>query len=207
MPTGYTAGILDGKINTFEEFATVCTRAFGATIHMRDNPMDSPYEPRTPSDYYTNSIQSKRERLEEIESMSDEKIVEDFNTQLEADLKYHQTKMEEDKRNLEKLNSMIESAKSWVPPTEDHQPFRNFMIEQIETTIKVDGDPSYHVNKIVEIKKQIEEGINPNEYREETIQEIKRQISYHETEHQKELVRCKDSNEWMEKFFESIKKQ
>jgi len=206
MPTGYTAGILDGKVNTFEEFATVCTRAFGATIHMRDNPMDSPYEPRTPSDYHTNSIHSKRERLEEIESMSDEKIVEDFNTQLGEDLKYHQTKMEEDKRNLEKLNSMLESAKSWVPPTEDHQPFRNFMIEQIESTIKVDGDPSYHVNKIVGIKKQMEEGINPKEYREETIQEIKSQISYHETEYQKELVRCKDSNDWMDKFFESIKK-
>lgn len=206
MPTGYTAGIIDGEITTFEQFATQCTRAFGATIHMRDNPMDSPYEPRTPSDYHTNSIQSKRERLEEIESMSDEKIVEDFNTQLEEDLKYHQTKMEEDKRNLEKLNSMLESAKSWVPPTEDHQPFRNFMIEQIESTIKVDGDPSYHTNKMVEIKKQMEEGINPKEYREETIQEIRGQISYHETEYQKELVRCKDSNDWMDKFFESIKK-
>ena len=206
MPTGYTAGIINGEITTFEQFATQCTRAFGATIHMRDNPMDSPYEPRTPSDYHTNSIQSKRERLEEIESMSDEKIVEDFNTQLGEDLKYHQTKMEEDKRNLEKLNSMLESAKSWVPPTEDHQPFRNFMIEQIESTIKVDGDPSYHVNKMVGIKKQMEEGINPKEYREETIQEIKSQISYHETEYQKELVRCKDSNDWMDKFFESIKK-
>ena len=206
MPTGYTAGIIDGEITTFEQFATQCTRAFGATIHMRDNPMDSPYEPRTPSDYHTNSIQSKRERLEEIESMSDEKIVEDFNTQLEEDLKYHQTKMEEDKRNLEKLNSMLESAKSWIPPTEDHQSFRNFMIEQIESTIKVDGDPSYHTNKMVEIKKQMEEGINPKEYREETIQEIKGQISYHETEYQKELVRCKDSNDWMDKFFESIKK-
>ena len=206
MPTGYTAGIIDGEITTFEQFATQCTRAFGATIHMRDNPMDSPYEPRTPSDYHTNSIQSKRERLEEIESMSDEKIVEDFNTQLGEDLKYHQTKMEEDKRNLEKLNSMLESAKSWVPPTEDHQPFRNFMIEQVESTIKVDGDPSYHVNKMVGIKKQMEEGINPKEYREETIQEIKSQISYHETEYQKELVRCKDSNDWMDKFFESIKK-
>ena len=206
MPTGYTAGIIDGEITTFEQFATQCTRAFGATIHMRDNPMDSPYEPRTPSDYHTNSIQSKRERLEEIESMSDEKIVEDFNTQLGEDLKYHQTKMEEDKRNLEKLNSMLESAKSWIPPTEDHQSFRNFMIEQIESTIKVDGDPSYHTNKMVEIKKQMEEGINPKEYREETIQEIKSQISYHETEYQKELVRCKDSNDWMDKFFESIKK-
>jgi len=206
MPTGYTAGILDGKVNTFEEFATVCTRAFGATIHMRDDSLDSPYEPRTPSDYYINSIQSKRERLEEIESMTDEKIVEDFNSQLKENLDYHQAKLEEDTKNLKKLSSMLESAKSWVPPTEDHESFRNFMIEQLESTIKVDGDPSYHVNKIIEIKKQMEGGINPREYREETIQEIKRQISYYETEHQKELVRCKDSNEWMEKFFESIKK-
>jgi hypothetical protein len=101
---------------------------------------------------------------------------------------------------------MLESAKSWVPPTEDHQSFRDFMIEQIESTIKVDGDPSYHGNKIVEIKKKMEEGINPKEHREETIQEIKSQISYHETEYQKELARCKGSNEWMDKFLESIKK-
>jgi hypothetical protein len=52
----------------------------------------------------------------------------------------------------------------------------------------------------------MEEGVNPKEYREETIQEIKRQISYYETEYQKELARCKGSNEWMDKFLESIKK-
>ena len=37
MPTGYTAGILEGKIKTFPEFAKICMRAFGAAIHMRDN--------------------------------------------------------------------------------------------------------------------------------------------------------------------------
>lgn len=40
MPTGYTAGILDNKITTFSEFALLCSRAFGATIHMREDDLD-----------------------------------------------------------------------------------------------------------------------------------------------------------------------
>ena len=206
MPTGYTAGIIDGEITTFEQFATQCTRAFGATIHMRDNPMDSPYEPRTPSEYYTNSLQSQREELERMESLTDEDIVQEFEVSRRDSLEYHEKGLEKDKANLEKLNSILSSAKAWVPPTEDHEGLRDFMIEQIESTIKVDGDPSYHVNKIVQIKQEMEGGIDPKVYREERIKEIKDKISYYEIENRKELVRCKQSNDWMEKFFESIKK-
>ena len=80
------------------------------------------------------------------------------------------------------------------------------MIEQRESTIKVDGDPSYHVNKIVQIKQEMEKGIDPKVYRRKKIKEIEDKISYYEIEHQKEMDRCKKSNDWMEKFFESIKK-
>jgi hypothetical protein len=206
MPTGYTAGIIDGKITTFEQFATQCSRAFGATIHMRDNPLDSPYEPRTPSEYYVNSLQSQREKLEETKTMTDEAIVQDFETLLKDRLEYHERELEKTKVNLGRLNSIMESAKSWVPPTEDHEGVRDYMIDQLEITIKADGDPSYHVNKIVQAKKELEEGIDPKVYREEKIKEIEDRISYYGGEVQKELERCKQSNDWMDKFLESIKK-
>jgi hypothetical protein len=206
MPTGYTAGIIDGKITTFEQFATQCSRAFGATIHMRDNPLDSPYEPRTPSEYYVNSLQSQREKLEEMKTMTDEAIVQDFENLLNDSLKYHERELEKTKVNLGRLNSIMESAKSWVPPTEDHEGVRDYMIDQLEITIKADGDPSYHVNKIVQAKKELEEGIDPKVYREEKIKEIEDRISYYGAEVQKELERCKQSNDWMDKFLESIKK-
>ena len=206
MPTGYTAGIIDGKITTFEQFATQCSRAFGATIHMRDNPLDSPYEPRTPSEYYVNSLQSQREKLEEMKTMTDEAIVQDFENLLKDSLEYHERELEKTKVNLGRLNSIMEAAKSWVPPTEDHGGVRDYMIDQLEITIKADGDPSYHVNKIVQAKKELEEGIDPKVYREERIKEIEDQISRYETEVQKELERCKQSNDWMDKFLESIKK-
>jgi len=204
MPTGYTAGIIDGEITAFEQFATQCTRAFGATIHMRDNPLDSPYEPRTPSEYYVNSLQSQREELEKMESLTDEEIVQEFETSTKENLDYHEKALEKNKANLEKLNSILSSAKAWVPPTGEHEGLGTFMIEQIESTIKMDGDPSYHVNKIVQIKQEMEGGIDPKVYREERMKEIKDRILYFEDEHQKELVRCKQSNDWMEKFFESI---
>ena len=206
MPTGYTAGIIDGEITTFEQFATQCSRAFGATIHMRDNPLDSPYEPRTPSEYYVNSLQSQREKLEETKTMTDEAIVRDFENLLNDSLKYHERELEKTKVNLGRLNSIMESAKSWVPPTEDHEGVRDYMIDQLEITIKADGDPSYHVNKIVQAKKELEEGIDPKVYREERIKESEDRISYYEGEVQKELERCKQSNDWMDKFLESIKK-
>jgi hypothetical protein len=206
MPTGYTAGIIDGEITTFEQFATQCSRAFGATMHMRDNPLDSPYEPRTPSEYYVNSLQSQREKLEETKTMTDEAIVQDFETLLKDSLEYHERELEKTKVNLGRLNSIMESAKSWVPPTEDHEGVRDYMIDQLEITIKADGDPSYHVNKIVQAKKELEEGIDPKVYREEKIKEIEDRISYYEGEVQKELERCKQSNDWMDKFLESIKK-
>lgn len=206
MPTGYTAGIIDGKITTFEQFATQCSRAFGATIHMRDNPLDSPYEPRTPSQYYVNSLQSQREKLEETKTMTDEAIVQDFENLLKDSLEYHERELEKTKVNLGRLNSIMESAKSWVPPTEDHEGVRDYMIDQLEITIKADGDPSYHVNKIVQAKKELEEGIDPKVYREEKIKEIEDRISYYEVEVRKELERCKQSNDWMDKFLESIKK-
>ena len=205
MPTGYTAGILDGTITTFEQFVLQCSRAFGATIHMRDESLDTPYEPRTPSEYYSTSLQSQREELEKMKTISDEEIVQEYESLLRESLEYHEGELEKTKSNLEKLNSLLESAKSWIPPTEEHDGIREYMIDQLELTIKADGDLSYHVDKIIQAKKEIEEGIDPQVYRKERIKGIEDRISYYEIEHQKELERCKQSNRWMESLLESIK--
>jgi hypothetical protein len=40
MPTGYTAGVADGTITEFREYALLCARAFGACIMLRDEPVE-----------------------------------------------------------------------------------------------------------------------------------------------------------------------
>ena len=42
MPTGYTAIIEDDPNCTFEQYLMRCARAFGATVTMRDDPLDKP---------------------------------------------------------------------------------------------------------------------------------------------------------------------
>ena len=89
MPTGYTAGILDGKITTFPQFAKQCMRAFGATIHMRDDDMDAEITPRTPSDYYSKEIEKAKQLLKDAETFSDEVIVKNRKEELEKSKEYH----------------------------------------------------------------------------------------------------------------------
>lgn len=62
MPTGYTVGIADGKITTFEQYAMTCARAFGALVMMRDDPFDAPIpEEIKVADYYVTNAKEKSE--------------------------------------------------------------------------------------------------------------------------------------------------
>jgi hypothetical protein len=204
MPTGYTSGILDGKINTFEEFAIICTRNFGAAMHMKENSIFSEYEPRIPDDFYSKNIEEWKEKLVRIKSMTDEEITEDFNSKMEEKLVYLREKLEEETGNLAKLNYILEKAKSWIPPTKDHYSLKKFMIEQLEVTIKNDGDASYTEDRIIKIEELLNDPFDVKYYREKEISTISDNISRYEISYQQELERCKRSNQWMEEFFGSI---
>jgi len=152
MPTGYTTRIIDGDITTFEEFAKLCARAFGATIHMRDENLDKEYEPRIPSDYYSRVIAETKEEIERIKNSTDEEIKLDILNKYNKDLLYHKNKIEEIERHASSLTPMLEKAQSYVPPTEEHIGIREFMIEQLRQTIDRDCDTEYHIERIKEIE-------------------------------------------------------
>ena len=79
MPTGYTAGIIDGSIKTFEQYAKTCVRAFGAAIHMRDDSLSEEYVPREPGDYHLNALNRAKKQLNQSKKMTDTKIIKDRN--------------------------------------------------------------------------------------------------------------------------------
>lgn len=90
MPTGYTAGILDGTINDFPQFAKLWMRAFGATVMMRDEPLDKEWEPRTPSDYHLKAIEKANAELDKAKSYSDEDILAMVRADLLKSKEYHE---------------------------------------------------------------------------------------------------------------------
>ena len=114
MPTGYTAGILDGTTKDFKQFAKTCSRAF--MVHLREEPFDSEYTPRTPSDYNLKRIAEAKETLKEIEVLEDSVIVKREYEKLLEDIEYHEKAIVIKDEGFKKLNKFLKKAKTFKAP-------------------------------------------------------------------------------------------
>ena len=203
MPTGYTAPILEGKITNFKDYAKLCMRAFGATIHMRDESLETEYVKRTPDNYHTNSLKKYQERFDELTNMSDEELFNEKTSEIKKNIEYRKQKFIEENDNRLKLLSILEDVDKWKPPTEEHQGIKKFMREQITETLKYDAEPKYHELQIKEYEEKLG-NINVSEIREEYFKDIKQKIKYQTEQIYEEIKRVDSSNKWVETFLNSL---
>ena len=197
MPTGYTAGIIDGKTETFQDFAKQCMKAFGACIHMRDESIDKEYEPRTPSDYHTKALEKAKEKLKQAETFTNAELIEMRTKELEESKKYHLESIAKTKIARAKLEEFLTKAIELKAPTPDHEGFRKFMIEQLDSTIDFDCKTDYHDKALSEIEMELK-NVDANQIRFSMIADANKDIAYHLKEHKEELKRCAESNAWVE---------
>jgi len=205
MPTGYTAGILDGTVTTFPQFAKLCMRAFGATIHLRDESLDAEYEPRVPGDYYLKGIEKAKQLIIDAQKLSDEEIVETKKKQLEDSKKYHLEAIEKAKNSTIEMNKILTDVRKWQPPTPEHTGIKDFMIKQIEETIDFDCKTDYHDKELFKIEFE-SLNINASEIRKEMLEKGKKDFTYHNSENLKEIQRCEQSNKWVSDLLKSLSK-
>lgn len=205
MPTGYTAGIIDGEITTFEQFAKQCARAFGATVHMRDDDMKAPYVKREPSDYHSKAIAVAEQQYNESKTIPDAELIANKKAELLKSRAYHVEALEKSKVGYERMNAILQRAYAYEPPTPEHDGIKSFMIQQLTETIKHDFEWSdkYHNGKLKEIDEALK-SINPESVRREMASSAIKNIAYHEKEYNQEVLRCNESNQWVDLFFKSI---
>lgn len=201
MPTGYTAGILDGTTKDFNQFAKHCSRAF--IMHLRDEPMDSEYKKREVSDYHIKAIEKAKSELKQADSLSDEELIIQEKNRLIESKKYHLQSKEKDELNKVKINLFLEKAKAYVPPTENHQGIAKFMIEQLEKTIEFDCNSNYHIDELKTIDSKIEK-VNAGDIRSEMKVKATKDIAYHTKEHESDVKRCREHNQWYEDFIKNL---
>jgi hypothetical protein len=197
MPTGYTAGILDGKTKTFKEYAMNCARNFGATMHMRDKPFDAPYEAPEPSDYHPKRIAETNELLLSLEKLSDQDIISRERADLLKSKDAYEKGRKETEENSLKLKAFLEEAINFNPPTKEHEDLSNFMCKQLHDTINFDGSTRFYDEKLVEIDTQLKT-LNAEDIRNENRIRAYKDLSYHTENYQKELKRCHESKKWMD---------
>lgn len=202
MPTGYTAGLVDGTITDFEGFATTCMRAFGATVHMREDSLDTEYEPRIPSDHHLKGIETAKQELKRIKALTDDEIRSATAQSIKVDIEYNEVKISQKKELLAHLNSVLKKVNEWTPPTEEHESFKEFMQEQIQSTINHDADFKYNTEQTEMLKNRVGEA--PEIAREKMMESAQWNLDYHTKEQASEVKHCATSNKWVEDLMNSF---
>ena len=133
-----------------------CARAFGALIEMRDSHPDAEIPFEFPvSDYHVKQEVKARELLLTTEALSlaesNDKAAAEYQREVDA---YHERK-ERRATVRHRYESMLERAKAWDPPSADHVEMKQFMIQQLEESIKFDCDGSYDKFPIFKARRRL----------------------------------------------------
>lgn len=189
MPTGYTAGVADGSITEFSDFAMQCARAFGALISLRDAPSGTPIPDEfKPSPYHDEQLAAAKARQCELTLMTPEQV------EIAAEAAFEVAtvrKQERDAANEEQRRrylAMRAHVEAWKAPSRDHEGLRTFMLEQLTQSIDFDcsSEPSKALVKPSSqewLARQIE--INDSD------------LVYHSRQAAEEVRRCVERTKWV----------
>lgn len=206
MPTGYTAGIENGTITTFEEYALICMRAFGATMHLRDESLDCEYEPRKVSNFYEEQLKKLEDEYTQFLKKSDDEIIHEYKEKLIKNETYYLNEII-NKTNLKiKYENILNDVRNYQVPTEEHVEFKKFMETQLVDTINWDCDIDYCENELNNIKENFN-NIDVDKIKKDKIKNLEKDISYYQSEKESEIKRVDNSNKWCIDLFESLKEK
>jgi len=192
MPTGYTNAILEGC--TFQEFVWRCARNFGALIMMRDGPIDAPIKQQEVDSYYTESLVRAEDEYVRFNKLSQDELKAEYLTyakEQDADrAKAESKRLEEKDRYLEVLNHVT----TWTPPTPEHQGLKDFMIQQINESIRFDcGDMSEYY-----------ETLSYDHWLTKKSKDVKWQLQYHREALEKQKTLVAGRNQWINALHNSV---
>jgi hypothetical protein len=197
MPTGYTSDIKQGI--TFEQFALNCARAFGACLSLRDLPGGGDVIPQSfePSDYHLKKIDDLKKKLDEFRNMDVSDAYKSWSTYCNAEIDRRQRNLEESTRLIESYNKMLDQVKNWQPPTDDHIVLKEFMITQIEESIRFDDDSEYYSRSW--------EKPTCRDWMLSTLRDIEGDIAYHEERYQHDVAIAERNTKWIKYLRSSLK--
>lgn len=135
MPTGYTAGIVEGK-DSFEEFVWGCTRAFGVMMHMRDDSLGAKFVPPGKSfregNPHKEYLEDNAQDLRDFVDLPREKQVEKVRKRLEESIASSERTLIEWLEENARIDSAIAKMSIIKSPSDEHSEFMKFIRNQLE---------------------------------------------------------------------------
>jgi hypothetical protein len=121
----------------FPEFAMECARAFSPLISLRDSP-DAPIPKRIEPATKVNldMLREARMRKAEVETMT----TGEAEQEAEIEVATYKQRMDEMRRELAeaagKLRAVRAEVERWTPPSPDHEPLKQYMLDQLDREIE-----------------------------------------------------------------------
>lgn len=196
MPTGYTAAIADDI--TFNDFAMICARAMGALVMMRDEPSGTQIPARfEPTDYHTKKISEANAKLLELQGMSSAQVIAAAQSAFAEEVEARNSAIQKNDDLREKYTSMLQQVRAWEPPTTDHNGFKEFMVEQITTSIDFDCNNRFYMERKPTL-------LSGDGWLDRETIKAKKELDYHTEENKKEIDRTEDRNRWLKELRDSL---
>lgn len=194
MPSGYTSIIEKGA--TFEEFVWTCARAFGALVAMRDESGDAPIPDEfQPSMFYAERIAECTAALHEFENLDKVGLTQRMLAERSAAVDRNIERRRKAVDLHDRYDAMLRRIQLWTPPSDDHRELKQFMVSQVQESIRFDcGDPYQEV-------------LPPDHYlawRDKRKQELEKSLKRAREEHAGEVERVRRRNEWLRQLRESV---
>lgn len=167
---------------------------------MRDEPDDTPIpDAFQPSDYHVRALERARAKVEELKSMS-KPAQWNYGAELKRqELASCQEGIKRAKKAQSRLLAMRKSVLAWAPPSSDHQGLKDFMLQQIDQTLKFDGD-DYYVKMLAAANKR-----HPMEYFASAQRSALDSIAHHTKENQEEIARAASRTKWVQDLRTSLR--
>lgn len=195
MPSGYTAKIYNGEEVTGKEFVIQCARAFGATIMMKDEPMDKPIPEFEPDNYYLKSLKNEKEKLLKFQRMTTEEA------QVELDSRYEKSQKEyyESIKKYSELESRytrtLREVEAWQPPSAEHIHLKEYAIDQLKSSIENDCNTKYL---------RLPEREDAKTWLSDMIEHYQKNIIRYQKDWENEVQRTEERNQWIRQLKESL---
>lgn len=200
--TGYTYELVE-KNQSFNQFVWSCARAFGALVMMRDDPSGAKIKLiQEPSKYYIESLEEAKEKLEQLLKLKTKKEKTDYalNVKQERLKALHDSINNETRKKENKIIAdMIVKVKSWNPPILEHKSLKDFMLDQLTSSLNNNEDKSYYYEQIETIN-----NMSLIEIYEQDLKNTLESVQYRQQSYEEEVKRTKERTAWLTALNNSV---
>lgn len=136
MPTAFTAQMYLNQETSFRDFLLRCTLKFEGLPSLFNDPATEVYDHLTVDAKV--HVDYVKARIHELRNSTDEEILSKFQKAAKELAQWRLDQAVLQNEAFDRYTATLAEAKSWIPPGDEYLELKEFMIEQLETSIGKD---------------------------------------------------------------------